>query len=78
MQTDVIPGRLSSIATRAEERLQRMGELIPEQRRPRQMDFEQYLKLAQVQAQSDPVFRQQLEAAMAQYQAAQHAQTVGE
>lgn len=76
MQTDIIPSRLSNIAATANERLQRMGELVPEQRRPRQMDFEQYLKLAQVQAQRDPAFRQKLEAAMAQYQAAQRAQTM--
>jgi hypothetical protein len=59
-------GRLTRVHEQAAQRLTRLGNAVPQQAQPAQ-PFDAYLAQAQQRAASDPVFKQDLERALAQY-----------
>ncbi len=69
-QPQMIADRLSRIGEQVDQRLGRVDKMLPMQRPTTLLPFEDYLPRAQARAQADPVFKQQFDEAMRQYQAA--------
>jgi hypothetical protein len=63
-----LPVAIGRVHVAVDQRLERLGRVIPEQARAPDLPFAEYVQLARAQAKVDPLFKRQFEDAMQQYE----------